>query len=99
MPKVFAGEPDASARGASIYQRYCALCHGADGTGHGRAARLHVPPPVDLTRSQVNDAYRELIIRKGSQAIGRSAGMPPWSDELTDAQIRDLIGYLRQLKR
>ena len=44
------------------------------------------------------DEYKELIIRKGGQAIGRSPYMPPWGDELDEQQIRDLIAYLRRIR-
>jgi mono/diheme cytochrome c family protein len=85
------------ARGAAVFQRYCTLCHGPSGEGQGRAAPLHRPPPADLTRSEVNDAYRELIIRSGGAAVGRSPGMPPFQDELTERQVRDLVAYLRRI--
>ena len=87
----------ATARGSAVFQTYCALCHGSEATGDGRAARLHTPRPVDLTRSTVNDAYRELIIRRGGEALGRSSAMPPWDGELSEAQIRDVIAYLRSI--
>jgi len=87
----------AAARGAAVFQRYCVLCHGLTGHGNGRAARLHSPRPVDLTQSEVNDQYRELIIRRGGQQVGRSAAMPPWQDELTAQQIRDVVAFLRSL--
>jgi mono/diheme cytochrome c family protein len=90
-------EAQAVARGAIVFQHNCALCHGAGGEGQGRAAPLHRPPPTDLTRSAVNDAYRELIIRIGGAGVGRSPGMPPWQEELSDEQIRDLVAYLRRI--
>jgi mono/diheme cytochrome c family protein len=86
-------------RGSVVFQKYCSLCHGLAADGHGRAAKLHRPPPVDLTRSSVNDLYRELIIKGGSQAVGRSTGMPPWKDELTDAEIRDVIAFLAAISK
>lgn len=87
----------AMARGSLVFQTYCVLCHGTEATGNGRAARLHDPRPVDLTRSTVNDAYRELIIRRGGEALGRSSAMPPWDGELSEAQVRDVIAYLRSI--
>jgi high-affinity iron transporter len=86
--------PASASRGAAVFAQYCALCHGATAHGDGRAARLHTPPPVDLTRSHVNDVYRELIIRRGSEGVGRSNGMPSWEGELSNQQIKDVIAYL-----
>jgi mono/diheme cytochrome c family protein len=81
-------------RGSVVFQKYCSLCHGLSADGHGRAAKLHTPPPVDLRRSVANDQYRELIIKLGSRGVGRSAGMPPWKDELSETEIRDVIAFL-----
>jgi high-affinity iron transporter len=41
--------PPALARGAELYQRQCAACHGASGRGDGPAADGLNPPPSDLT--------------------------------------------------
>jgi mono/diheme cytochrome c family protein len=88
----------AASRGSKVFSRYCALCHGAAGDGKGTAARAYKPPPANLVASVYPDEYKELIIRRGGQAIGRSPFMPPWSDELNEQQIRDLIAYLRRIK-
>ena len=88
----------AAKRGSATFQRYCALCHGEKGDGRGRAAATYRPPPANLVASPYPDAYKELIIRQGGGAIGRSPYMPPWGKELSDAQIRDLLQYLRRIK-
>jgi mono/diheme cytochrome c family protein len=85
-------------RGSIVFNTYCVLCHGAHGEGDGRAARIHKPPPADLTKSPYNDAYKELIIRRGGEALGRSGFMPPWGEQLTDEQIRDVVAFLRVIK-
>lgn len=84
--------------GADVFKRYCVLCHGAKGDGNGPAARLQTPRPANLLLSKQNDQYKELIIRRGGAALGRSAGMPPWGDELDEHQIRGLLNYLRRLR-
>ncbi len=45
------GKPDA-ALGASLYDRFCLACHGADGKGTGPAAPWLWPRPRDLTRGE-----------------------------------------------
>lgn len=37
------------ASGEKIFVRYCASCHGVDGTGNGPVAPALKPPPTDLT--------------------------------------------------
>jgi len=86
-------------RGGIVYRTYCVLCHGAEGRGDGRAAKMYTPKPANLTESPFNDVYKELIIRRGGTGVGRSAYMPPWGDELSDEQIHDLVSFLRELRK
>ena len=86
-------------RGSIAFRTYCVLCHGAEGKGDGRAAKMYTPRPANLTVSPFNDAYKEMIIRGGGTAVGRSAYMPPWGEELTDEQIRDVLAFLRELRK
>ncbi len=84
--------------GAAVFQKYCALCHGEQADGNGVAAHLHDPRPANLTISPYTDAYKENIIRNGGKALGRSAGMPPWGKQLSDAEIKSVVAYLRTLR-
>jgi mono/diheme cytochrome c family protein len=86
-------------RGGIVFRTYCVLCHGATGKGDGRAAKMYTPKPANLTVSPFNDAYKEMIIRGGGASVGRSSYMPPWGDELTDEQIRDLVAFLGELRK
>ena len=84
-------------RGQAVFKARCILCHGTQGDGKGRASKLYNPPPADLTRSDKNDQYKESIITLGGEAMGRSPSMPPWSQQLTPQEIKDLVVYLRTL--
>jgi cytochrome c oxidase cbb3-type subunit 3 len=88
---------DSVRRGEVVYKTNCILCHGIQGDGKGRAASLFHPSPVDLTHSDKDDEYKTAIIRLGGVEMGRSSGMPPWEERLTDIEIKDLVGYLRTL--
>ena len=89
----------AAVRGSIAFRTYCVLCHGADGRGDGRAAKLYTPRPANLTVSPFGDAYKEMIIRGGGASVGRSSFMPPWGDELSEEQIHDLVAFLRELRK
>jgi mono/diheme cytochrome c family protein len=93
-----AAEPRSAENGGRLFARYCVTCHGVDADGRGPAARLHKPPPADLRKSRYPDAYKVLIIQRGGAALGRSGAMPPWGDELTGAEIEDVVHYLGGLK-
>ena len=84
-------------RGGLVYANYCVTCHGINADGNGRAARLHTPRPANLRASDKNDAYIGLIVRKGGESLGRSPGMPPWGEELTDEQIGDVVAFVRSV--
>lgn len=86
-------------RGRIAYSHYCVLCHGKTGIGDGRAARIHNPKPSNLTISTVTTEYLDMFIRKGGEAMGRSMAMPPWGEQLTDEQIKDIINYLISIRK
>ena len=85
-------------RGRLVYQNYCMLCHGPDGKGDGRAAKLHDPRPFNLTASVAPAAYILQVIRKGGEAMGRGKGMPPWGEQLTDEQLDDVLNFLISIR-
>jgi len=87
----------ATFRGGLVFANYCVTCHGINADGNGRAARLYNPKPANLRISDKNDAYFELIVRKGGGMLGRSEFMPTWEAELTNEQIKDIVAYLRSI--
>lgn len=93
-----AADPEA---GAQRYAQLCASCHGIAGQGDGPAARRMRPRPRDLGdlewQASVDDAYLRQIIRDGGIAVGRSPMMMPFGQSLDDAQLEDLIAFLRSL--
>ena len=98
--RLFKDAPEGSRdRGRAVFRDRCTLCHGSEGRGDGRAARLHTPRPADLVASRAPPEYLSLIIRRGGEAIGRGKGMPPWDEELTDEQTRDVISHLLSIRR
>ncbi len=98
LPAAGGDAADAAAsRGGVVFCSPCVTCHGANADGEGRTAHLYKPRPANLRASDKNDAYLTLIIRKGGAALGRSEIMPAWESELSDAQIRDLVSYLRSI--
>lgn len=84
-----------------LYLTHCASCHGANGEGSWRAT-LFLMRPGNLADARVMDAlsdeYLETLIKNGGAALGKP-GMPAFGYHLSDDEIRDLIRYLRTLRR
>jgi cytochrome c len=101
-PVAAAGD---AAAGAKIFAARCARCHGKDAKGNGPdLAKLHpTSSPVDWTRSVVMKQWSDKeivdIITKGGKAVGSSPVMPRWGGTLSDAQIQDLLAFIRTLAK
>jgi mono/diheme cytochrome c family protein len=90
--------PKNAPRGERLYYAYCAECHGLDGRGSWRAS-LFLLRPGDLTDPRVapqSDRYLFDLVKHGGAAIGRP-GMPAFGAQLSDADIAQLVGFLRTL--
>jgi mono/diheme cytochrome c family protein len=97
--RQFKDTQDASViRGRLVFRNYCTLCHGLEGRGDGRAAKLHTPRPFNLTTSTAPRYYIADMVLKGGEAMGRGKGMPPWGGQLTDEQLSDVLNYLQTLR-
>lgn len=89
------GLPDAQA-GKTLYENFCLSCHGPAGKGDGPAASTLNPQPSDLTvllKTQ-DDAYFVTRIADGKDGTAMSA----WKNVLSEAQIRQVVAYLRTLE-
>lgn len=86
--------------GRNLFKNFCTLCHGTNGEGDGKMARIiKNPPPFNLTLSKVPDSYLKDIINKGGEAMGRSPRMPPWFEQLTKEEVQSVILYLKTLRK
>ena len=84
-----------------IYRENCAPCHGEAGRGDGVGARSLPVRPADHTNAAVmnsrTDAFLRDIIAKGGSAMGLSSFMPAWKGIFKDAEIEELVAYIRTL--
>jgi mono/diheme cytochrome c family protein len=88
-------------RGAAVFQKSCALCHGPEGKGNGRIKSD--PPPRNLTdpkaRKTASDWELYQVILNGGQILDLSPKMLPWKDILDDQQARDVATYVKSLAK
>jgi cytochrome c6 len=79
---------------AALYKTKCAACHGADGSGNtamGKAFKLR-----DLGSDEVQAQTDAQLTAITSDGKGK---MPAYKGKLTDDQIKELVGYIRTLKK
>lgn len=80
--------------GADTYKAKCAMCHGADGLGATPAGKamgaISFKAPAVLKMSEA-----DLI----ATTTKGKAKMPAYAGKLTDAQIKDVVAYIRTLQK
>lgn len=89
-------------KGKAVYEKQCAVCHGANGAGDGAASFLLYPKPRDLARGEFRlvstssmEATDEDLFKTISRGMPGSA-MPSW--EFLPAEERwGLVYYVRYL--
>lgn len=74
---------------AATYKAKCAMCHGADGKGGKMGTRDFGSPEVKAE----TDAQLTEIITKGK------GKMPSYDGKLKEAEIKDLVTYIRGLAK
>ena len=100
-----------AAAGKAIYdgKGACATCHGATGAGDGAAAAALNPKPASFASAAFRldtdgdgqpgtDADLSNVIRNGGAKYGGNATMPGRAD-FSDAEVNDLVAYIRSLKQ
>jgi DMSO reductase family type II enzyme heme b subunit len=92
----------ADSSGKVVYDRWCASCHGVDGSGDGFAAGYMLPRPRDFTRGvyQIRttpngqlptDADLRRVIDDGMPGTA----MPGWKGTLTQADRAAVVDYIK----
>lgn len=85
----------ANKAGAALYKKSCAMCHGADGSGNSpMGKKLGVRDLSSADAQKETEAQLTEIISKGK---GKS--MPAYGEKLKSAEIKDLVAYIRELKK
>jgi mono/diheme cytochrome c family protein len=89
--------------GRRVFQHYCQTCHGETGAGDGFNAFNLDPRPRDLSdpafHKKKSDADLADAVRRGGAGVGLSSLMPPWGRTLSQAEVDQVVQYLRSLRR
>lgn len=83
---------DSPPAGQQLFESKCASCHGKDGAGQTpMGKKLGLKNLKSPEVQAMTDAQMLEITKKGK------GKMPAYEGKLTDAQIRDVISYIRSL--
>ena len=85
---------------AENWENHCAKCHGADGKGQTKAGRkLNVKDYTDAkVQAEMKDADMFKATKDGVLDKGGKEKMKAYKDELSDAEITELVAYVRKFK-
>jgi len=80
--------------GEVIYNTSCTNCHGSQGKGDGPIGQSLIPPAADLTATGKKSEKELLdVIRNGRPGTA----MPSWKENLSDAEVHDVLSYIQTL--
>jgi mono/diheme cytochrome c family protein len=83
LPQIAAAQS-----GADTYKAKCAMCHGADGSKTTMGSKPLNGPDVQ----KMSEADLTGVVTNGK------GKMPAYKGKLTDAQIKDVVSYIKTLK-
>jgi cytochrome c oxidase cbb3-type subunit 3/ubiquinol-cytochrome c reductase cytochrome c subunit len=86
-----------AARGAELYARMCAVCHGADGEGYKADQATALAQPDFL--ASVSDDFLGFAIAEGRPGTPMSAWFVGRGGPLLEADVRALIAFLRSWQK
>src|SRR5689334_18892404 len=82
------------AKGGEVYKTKCAMCHGPDGKGEtamGKNLKLRDLGSADV--QNVHDSELKTLLENGK------GKMPSFKGKLSDAQMGDVIQFVRSFKK
>ena len=93
-PGALAGNSGNAAQGKATFQERCAVCHGADASGHTPIAKAlgTIPDYRSNTVQSLTDAQIRGVIADGK------GKMPP-ARGVSEAQVANLIAFIRSLAK
>jgi mono/diheme cytochrome c family protein len=84
----------AQSAGADTYKAKCQMCHGPDGTAATPMGKMmKIPSFKDPEQIKASDADLIAITTNGK------GKMPAYTGKLTDAQIKEVVSFIRTLQK
>jgi cytochrome c oxidase cbb3-type subunit 3 len=89
-------------RGQALYEANCAKCHGNDGSGEGAGTgvtlsreRAFLVMPAAINNPGFLSAAPDAMIKHTIVTGRKDSDMPSFADRLSDAEIDDVVAYVR----
>ena len=93
-----AATPESVTAGKQIFQKRCATCHGSNAEG-GSGSDL-IPAAPDLTDDKWDHGSTDgEIFDAIKNGVPPDFNMTPWSDQLKDPDIWNVVNYLRSIAK
>jgi mono/diheme cytochrome c family protein len=106
-------KPTSAAKPQQMFDSYCAVCHGTDGTGHGPAAMALTKAPADLTKISARNGGTWPAVRVQRYIAGAdevpahgTRDMPMWGDlfrslnrDTDQLRVAALADYLKAMQK
>ena len=93
----------AAPTGEAIYQKYCSICHGSEGTGDGHAAFFMTPKPRDFSsgrfklRSTLPGQPPLDSDLRSTVTYGMAGSLMPSFESLSDRERKEIVAYIKTL--
>jgi cytochrome c6 len=80
------------ANGEKVYKAKCAMCHGADGKGETATGKATKARDIcsDDVKKESDAAWTDIVVKGKNK-------MPSYDKKITDADVKDVITYMRSL--
>ncbi|MEO5332402.1 MAG: c-type cytochrome [Magnetococcus sp. YQC-5] len=93
IPPVFPDLTPTERQGEALFQKNCAFCHAADGTGRNYIGTFLEPHPRNLTQPHLLTSINlEAVIREGIP----NSSMPAWGTVLSTTEISAIMQYIQR---
>jgi mono/diheme cytochrome c family protein len=83
------------------YKKHCTVCHGADGKSQTRLGKKSgakdLSDKTALTKLSDEEVFK--TIKLGRKNAKGDEKMEPFGDDISDAEITDLVAYVRTLAK
>ncbi len=93
IPEIGGLNPE-ERRGEHLYQKNCAFCHAADGTGKNWIGSFMTPHPRDLTETRFMSGMTRVRLRRTIREGLPNTSMPAWRSVLKDDEIDAIVAYV-----